>query len=393
MKFLFRIFRSVLCYLTFMAIYAFVAFCVNYMFFSKLDDRIVNIIALFALIFTLPSVIQAFAVYDVEERDDFLFRGQKKFHFWKEVLSVMHSFAFICETLVFFAFIALLPVLPINLGYSNITGALLYGQALSAAKQKIIICTVMLPFVFLSELLVRTVVRKDFLAMQLTGQKFPGTIKSTLLLILRLAAIAVIYAVGFMVFPLYLGNAPAALMILGMILSPLLAVMLLLGALSYVSAYRARRKFIKSLEKLCREKGFALSEIKKPLSFIFWCNKDFNFTVSAHGKAYDCKFISGIHKKSPVMLDIFGAGVWIHYFRIRGKEIFKYVHRFEYAFESENAKILIISPEPKEIFLGENNRRRRIDTGDSIGKYKLFNEKGFLRSLELDVMEAKGRFE
>ena len=93
------------------------------------------------------------------------------------------------------------------------------------------------------------------------------------------------------------------------------------------------------------------------------------------------------------MLDLFGAGVWIHYFRIRGKEIFKYVHRFEYSFESSNTKILIISPAPKEIFLGENYVRRRIDTGDSIGKYKLFNEKGFLRSLELDVMEAKGRFE
>ncbi len=93
------------------------------------------------------------------------------------------------------------------------------------------------------------------------------------------------------------------------------------------------------------------------------------------------------------MFDIFGAGVWIHYFRIRGKEIFKYVDRFEYDFESENEKILIISPAPKEIFLGENHIRRRIDTGDSIGNYKIFNEKGFLRSLELDVMKIKGRFE
>ena len=93
------------------------------------------------------------------------------------------------------------------------------------------------------------------------------------------------------------------------------------------------------------------------------------------------------------MFDLFGAGVWIHYFRIRGKEIFKYVHRFEYAFESNNAKILIISPEPKEMYLGENYRRRNVSTGDTIGKYKIFNENGFLRSLELDVMEAKGKFE
>jgi hypothetical protein len=93
------------------------------------------------------------------------------------------------------------------------------------------------------------------------------------------------------------------------------------------------------------------------------------------------------------MFDLFGAGVWLHYFRIRGKEIFKYIHRFEYAFEGENTKILIISPAPKEMFLGENNMRRRIDTGDTVGTYRLFGAKGFLRSLELDVIEAKGRFE
>ena len=93
------------------------------------------------------------------------------------------------------------------------------------------------------------------------------------------------------------------------------------------------------------------------------------------------------------MFDLFGAGVWLHYFKTRGIELFKYVHRFEYAFESKNRKVLIISPAPHEIFLGENMHRRRIDTGDNIGDYKLFNEKGFLRSLELDVIDAKGRFE
>lgn len=393
LRFVFTVLRAIFCYFSFTAIYAFVSFCINYMFFSKSDDRMIHIIALCALVFTLPSVIRAFAVYDIEERDAFLARNQKNFHFWKETLNVVRSPAFICETLVFFVFIAFLPVLPINLGYSNITGAIFYGQMLSAAKQRLVICAAMFPLVFSSEALVRTTVRKDLIAMQLTGQKFPDAIKSTLLLLLRLSAIAVIYAIGFMVFPLYLGNAPATLMILGAILPPILAVMFVLWALSYLSAYRARKRFIRLLKKLCDQNNFDLSEIKKPFSFILRCNQGFNFTVRAHGKCYDCKFLSGIHKKSPVMFDLFGAGVWIHYFRIRGKEIFKYVHRFEYSFESSNTKILIISPAPKEIFLGENHVRRRIDTGDSIGKYKLFNEKGFLRSLELDVMEAKGRFE
>lgn len=388
-----RIFRSVLCYFSFMASYAFIAWNINRTFFSGIDERVVRIICLIALVFTLPSVMQAFALYDVDERERFLAENKNSFSFMQEALAVMRSSGFIMECAVFFAFIAALPMLKFNLGYTNITGVLFFGQSLTRLQQKFAVCAVMFPLVLISGIAVRIFSRKDWLASKTSAQKAPGFFKGNLFTGLRLLAVTFIYALGFAVFPLYIFNAPAALMVLGVILPPLLAVMLALWLFSYISAFSARKKFIRNLKALCRENGFALSEIKKPYSFIFAAQKGFNFTVSAHGKVYDCKFLSGIHKKSPVMFDVFGAGVWLHYFRIRGKELFKYVHRFEYAFDGKNTKILILSPAPKEIYLGENNSRRRIDTGETIGSYKLFNEKGFLRSLELDVIEAKGRLE
>lgn len=393
MRCFFSVLRAVLCYFSFAFINAFITWCIRYMYFDKTDDRIIHIIAFCAMLFTLPSVVQTFAFYDTKSREKFLSEERKNFAFWKEALAVAHSPEFICETLVFLLLIALLPALPLDLGYSSITGALFSSQNFSAAQEKLCVLAVMLPLVLASQVFMRTLARKDWFLLALTREKPQSALKSSVFMLVRLAAIMVIYAVGFMTIPLYLGNAPAAIMILGAVLPPIFAIMLALWAFSYVSAFRARKKFIRGLQKLCREKGFALSETENPYSFIFRMHKGFNFTVTAHGKTYDCKFLSGIHKNSPVMFDLFGAGVWLHYFKIRGKEIFKYVHRFEYAFESENAKILIMSPAPKEMFVGENNARRRVDTGDTLGNYKLFSEKEFLRSLELDVMEAKGRFE
>ena len=389
----FAVLRAVLCYFSFVFISAFITWCVQYMYFDKLGERSIHFIAFFAIIFTLFSVVQSFALHDTASHEKFLAERGKKFVFSREILRVLRSPEFIAETLVFLLFISALPTLPLGLGYTNITSALFYGKNLSALQKKLCIFALMLPLVLAAEILMRTLVRKDWFSQSLAQEKPHGALKSSAFLLVRLTAILLIYAVGFMTFPIYLGNAPAALMILGAVLPFLIAILLLFFIYSYVFAFRARKRFIKSLKKLCREKGFALSEIRVPYSFIFRMHKGYNFTVTAHGKTYDCKFLSGIHKNSPVMFDLFGAGVWLHYFRIRGKEIFKYVHRFEYAFESENTKILIVSPAPKEMFVGENMRRRRADTGETLGEYKLLNEKGFLRSLELDVMEAKGRFE
>ncbi len=393
LRFIFIILRAVLCYFSFVFISAFIAWCVQYMYFDKLGERSIHFIAFFAMIFTLFSVVQAFALHHTASREKFLAEMGEKFVFSREILRVLHTPEFIAETLVFLLLVFVLPALPLGLGYTNITGALLYGKSLSDLQEKLFAFAVMLPLVLAAEIFARTLVHKDWFLQSLTHEKPHGALKSAVLLLVRLAAIAVIYAIGFMIFPIYLGNAPAALMILGAVLPFLLAVLLFVFTASYISAFRARKRFIKSLKKLCAAENFSLSVIEKPFSFIFRMHKGYNFTVEAHGKKYACKFLSGIHKNSPVMFDLFGAGVWLHYFRIRGKEIFKYVHRFEYAFESENAKILIISPAPKEMFVGENMRRRRADTGEKLGEYTLFNEKGFLRSLELDVMEAKGRFE
>lgn len=387
------ILRSVICYFTFTFVSAYVIWCVRYMFWDKIDTHVLDIISCAVFLFTLPSVMYAFSIHNTSEARKILSSQKKRFSFGKELLLTAVSAEFVAEALIFALLTALLPYMPLELGYSNIPNALFYGKELGGHAEKLLVCGIMIPFSFLSALFTKTTARKDFYAKALSGGTVESAAKSVLLLSLRIIAVSIVYAVGFMVFPIYLGNAPAALMIVGKILPFILAALFAAYLLSYVRAFRERKKFMRELTKLCREKGFIISPSRSPYPSVFKVSSGFDITVEAHGKKYDCKFIPGVHRNSPIMFDLFGAGVWIHYFRIRGKELFKYVRRFEYAFESENKKLLLIVPAPRETFVGENGRRRPLDTGDSLGEYKVFYKNGFLRSLELDVIDAKGKFE
>ena len=157
----------------------------------------------------------------------------------------------------------------------------------------------------------------------------------------------------------------------------------------YARAVRKRNDFIKKLRTLCSEKGFELSEIKNKYSFIFGRQSGANFTVTAHGKTYSCKFIGAKMKNIPVILKNYGEGNHIYQFRMRGIKLLDKRAYFEYGFEAaENErKILICSPMPAQISVYESGSITAITTGAVFWEYKLFNASNFLRCLEWDAME------
>ena len=59
--------------------------------------------------------------------------------------------------------------------------------------------------------------------------------------------------------------------------------------------------------------------------------------------------------------------------------------RIDFGFESENEKILIVLPVPKDIYVSDGNSQPRpADTGDKAGDYRIYNATGFLGGLERD---------
>ncbi len=169
----------------------------------------------------------------------------------------------------------------------------------------------------------------------------------------------------------------------------LLLAFIVLSSVLYGRAMKKRGDFIKKLRSLCAEKGFELSEIKNKYSFIFGRKSGANFTVTAHGKVYSCKFIAAKMKNIPMILKEDGEGNRLYQFNIRGIKLLNKRTYFEYGFEAEEneRKILICSPMPSKMSIEENGRIVPISTGASLWDYKLFGASNFLRCIEWNALE------
>lgn len=157
----------------------------------------------------------------------------------------------------------------------------------------------------------------------------------------------------------------------------------------HIRALRKRNDFIKKLHALCGEHGFELSEIKHKYSFIFGRKSGANFTVTAHGKVYSCKFIAAKMKNIPMILKEDGEGNRLYQFSIRGIRLLNKRTYFEYGFEAgENErKILICSPMPAKMSIEENGRALPAESGAHFWEYRLFAASNFLRCLEWNALE------
>ncbi len=154
-----------------------------------------------------------------------------------------------------------------------------------------------------------------------------------------------------------------------------------------IRAFFKRRSFIKKLKKLCKKEGYTLSKIERPYAEVFFPHGGMNFTVGAHGKEYDCKFLAAKAKGAFMIFFAGGEGVFERVFRLRELEFFKLHKPFYYDFESDKRKVLILTPVPKKTFIADHSKLRPVDNGEIIWDYKLFSGYGFLGALERDCID------
>ena len=59
---------------------------------------------------------------------------------------------------------------------------------------------------------------------------------------------------------------------------------------------------------------------------------------------------------------------------------------FTYSFDSSNKKVVIITPAPSDLFVGDKGKQRILDNGEILGEYSVYKAEGFLNALERDVI-------
>ena len=328
------------------------------------------------------TLTRSFTVYDMTYRDRF-FEGEKsRLSFLEKGKFIFCTPKFWIELLVTYALVA---IMPYRFGFFSLINVLSFYAPVQVSQAKLYIILIAFPILFLFTLLAYFSTLNWWI-LQYQKEKKKEKKRGGLFKALAVAFFA--YCGGALMMPIALSIFISILNILGsttvVIFLVILGVALL--ALCYTGAVLKRKKLLRELKKICDEKGFRLSKIKAGYWSIFRVSRGSSFTVLCGEHTYECKLISGVRKGSPMFLDSSGNGKVVHTFYAGRVELFHFVTFFQYGFETQHKKIVIINPIPKAVFKAEAGRAMAIDTGEIIGGYHIYNATGFLGALERDCL-------
>lgn len=203
-----------------------------------------------------------------------------------------------------------------------------------------------------------------------------------------LGFITIIYSVGFYIAMAYVpGLAVYAFLFKELIFEILIAITIILLLICF-NRIQKRAKFIRKLKKASSESDYELSKIEKPYLSIFKKTAGASFTIKAHGKNYQCKLISGKRKGIPIIFTDQGFLLYKRIVRIGKSELFSIYSKYNYSFQSDVKKCLILTCIPTQCYFKDSSGyMRKIDTGEKIGEYTIYSSQGFLGALDRNCLD------
>lgn len=223
-------------------------------------------------------------------------------------------------------------------------------------------------------------------------------------------------AIMFLIPALFISLSPLLLLFLDL---RVLALIVLLTFLPWIyrniRALIKRRIFITALTKLCREKKYKLSKIKAPYKSLFKPQEGESFSVYINKRRYSCKLATAKKRTLPLYILPNGTGSFLIKVRFIRLVLFSYTKSFNFNYEAEGKKVLIVNPVPQRILLPYaeldedsdessgilskaggrfyvmNSPRtkvsRELDNGDIVGEFEIYSARAFLNALERDCID------
>ena len=150
----------------------------------------------------------------------------------------------------------------------------------------------------------------------------------------------------------------------------------------HIGALIKRRKFIKDLVRVCKENRCSLSEIRAPYLSLYKNMHGYDFDFELDGTKYACKMLSTRHRLRPITFFDGGMGAHEKIIRVKKTELFRIRRWFEYSFESDAKKIIVINPIPKILSVNDKGRVAAIDNGDSVDGYKIYSATALVNAID-----------
>ena len=158
-------------------------------------------------------------------------------------------------------------------------------------------------------------------------------------------------------------------------------------------ALSVRRRFTKRLLTVAERAGYELSDVKKEKSLAPGCAGALSFNLKYKDREYSCRLIPVERRRRP----IYFTGERNAHFLIKlgGKKHFiSLAKHFDYAPTGTGKSIIILSPEPKYVYVSSDGGEKRLFTGDKIWKHTVFETDSFFGALDRHCLEkTNGLFE
>lgn len=372
-------------------------------------------------VFIFNSVVHLFSIYDKRVMNEFLKNQKDNVKFGVEIPKILLSREFLIET----ASLTVMSALIIFFGGFNEFSLVFRDTGAPVWLLELAKYAITLPVFFIFNTLARYEARRRWFYLAHTDNL--KSLSSVLMLILRAFSIVFLYIFVYPLAPTvimaYAGlfGTVAALVdlltVVGFILALVGTILIIFGSLA-LNALRLRRKLIKSLKRMAQENGYTLSPIKRPYASLFvWQANECNFTITRGEKVFSCRLIGSFWQRAPMYFISNKHAYYRH--RIGTKEHNVTMRsQFEYDFEGEGDKILILNPVPKNAFATNStyvenpwydddklvsrmptarkhsDAERKLEPGDKIWGYAIYNTTAFLGAIDRECLgRYNGMFE
>lgn len=164
-------------------------------------------------------------------------------------------------------------------------------------------------------------------------------------------------------------------------LIPLTVALIIILSYRYLRALFARYRFMKELIRICHGEHYRLSDCTHLYTSVFSHKEGISFHLSTGQGDYACKLICSLRRKTPLFFDESGNVSYTVSYGLFGLDFFTDTISARHAFESTEKKLLIISPAVDHVYVTDGKARRRLESGDRIMEYLLYNGEDLLRAL------------
>ena len=377
--------------------------------FSFVPEWAVHLVILVGTILIYGSVSRMFSLYDKDVMSRLLKKKLKKITVRANIPPILSSPEFLIET----ASCTLFAIAASFFGaYYEIPGVFRYTGApewLITALPAILI----VPIFFLVALWQRYEVCRrwhwlDHIGNVASLNSIPRLIFNATLIILAYVGV---YPFAPMLIMAYLsvfgifGAFFDGMTVIG-IIAVIASVMLIIFLCTVLHAIRIRKRLLKKLRKVCASSGYELSDITRPYASLFKPASEYNFTLKHDGKTFFCRFVGSYLHRAPMYFVSNKHAFYLHRFGTKNHH-FDIMREFEYDFEGEGDKIIILNPVPKRAYAAQttyvdNNRydedklasvigsqnkiaadgARKLEPGDKIWGYVIYNTTSFIGAID-----------